>query len=640
MIHPDQLIANNTASKENSIWKGLNENVFRSTIDVLKRSSGDVPGDSRNYSLAEWEHRRSTHDTTWRNLSSQDEQRLADDLAYIAASKEGGKAVSAVALEECFDPPGLTVRLAANRSIPDQVPEQLNALLHLLHISERSCISLLSLTVVNLDRQRIHGRLRSKHWKPTDKYRGNGKEAPLHEDLLALLPKLHKNPGFKQYSENLQSLCKIYKEADRNFADQSEEDRMLQKVIQESFDFCTATGAFTKNASPCASVAGGEFGKVALQSKHVKQVEKIARYWEFCISITKAARRYPELFRNMRLELLRHYVPVIVPIPNTRETMKCYVHAEVQLVTFYGMTPKLEGLRPRVLGVSKSACYLCDLFMSIHDQFFISKTHGRLYDQWTVPNLAGFSTAQRQQYRMILQQMYRVCKSDILRSSKLNRLCPPESTHDFHAYGPSSPIAASTVTGNSSQVTIRGPAPSTQMQDSTVNHSVAAENNTEEDPTAVKVSAQMVPGPSPLPSISEIHEYPSIEETEIGERRHSIDRTTSITHENRVPSTPSSMSTIDGDTVALPLQAMATQRAPYHIVTQGMRILFEIEEPKRGNITISKASNELANTVDIDAMRPGGILNFYQEDGASPVHLSLYGKTQEPIYIDLEWLPD
>jgi len=30
-------------------------------------------------------------------------------------------------------------------------------------------------------------------------------------------------------------------------------------------------------------------------------------------------------------------------------------------------------------------------FLSSHRQFFPAKTHGRLYDQWTIPDLADFS---------------------------------------------------------------------------------------------------------------------------------------------------------------------------------------------------------------------------------------------------------
>lgn len=123
----------NTASKQDSLWKGLSEKTFRRTIADLKKVSGEIPGELRRYSLTEWERHHTDHNVTQRSLSLEDEQHLADDLAYIAASRERGKGVSAVALEEHCNSPGMTVRLAANSSIPAQVPEKLNAVFSLLH---------------------------------------------------------------------------------------------------------------------------------------------------------------------------------------------------------------------------------------------------------------------------------------------------------------------------------------------------------------------------------------------------------------------------------------------------------------------------------------------------------------------------
>lgn len=60
------------------------------------------------------------------------------------------------------------------------------------------------------------------------------------------------------------------------------------------------------------------------------------------------------------------------------------VHAEIQLLFFYELNP--GRLRPRVICSSKSACYLCNLFFKLHGQFYIPRTHGRLYYKWTLPD--------------------------------------------------------------------------------------------------------------------------------------------------------------------------------------------------------------------------------------------------------------
>jgi len=60
------------------------------------------------------------------------------------------------------------------------------------------------------------------------------------------------------------------------------------------------------------------------------------------------------------------------------------VHAEIQLLFFYELNP--ERIRPRTICSSKSACYLCDLFFRLHGQYYVPRTHGRLYRRWTLPD--------------------------------------------------------------------------------------------------------------------------------------------------------------------------------------------------------------------------------------------------------------
>ncbi len=61
------------------------------------------------------------------------------------------------------------------------------------------------------------------------------------------------------------------------------------------------------------------------------------------------------------------------------------VHAEMQLLFYYEQQPQTQ-LRPRVICASKNACYLCNAFLTLHNQFYTPKTHGKLYPQWTLPN--------------------------------------------------------------------------------------------------------------------------------------------------------------------------------------------------------------------------------------------------------------
>lgn len=59
------------------------------------------------------------------------------------------------------------------------------------------------------------------------------------------------------------------------------------------------------------------------------------------------------------------------------------VHAEIQILCFYEQRPH-QSL-PRAICASKSACYLCNLFLQTHGKFIVPRTHGKIYDRWTLP---------------------------------------------------------------------------------------------------------------------------------------------------------------------------------------------------------------------------------------------------------------
>ncbi|KAL9633968.1 MAG: hypothetical protein Q9204_003187 [Flavoplaca sp. TL-2023a] len=62
------------------------------------------------------------------------------------------------------------------------------------------------------------------------------------------------------------------------------------------------------------------------------------------------------------------------------------VHAEIQILLFYEQNP--SRVPPRIIGSSKSACYLCDLFIQLHGHFQVPRSHGKLYDRWILPEEA------------------------------------------------------------------------------------------------------------------------------------------------------------------------------------------------------------------------------------------------------------
>lgn len=122
------------------------------------------------------------------------------------------------------------------------------------------------------------------------------------------------------------------------------------------------------------------------------------------------------------------------------------VHAEVQLVYHYELHAQLE--RPRVIGSSKSACYLCDTFVKLHSKFFISKTHGVLYPQWTLPDMSpgSLSPAREQAIRSSVRNLITGVE-DLLRDTwtraQANRVQPNESAISLLHWTPLSSTSVS-----------------------------------------------------------------------------------------------------------------------------------------------------------------------------------------------------
>lgn len=111
-----------TASRKQSVWLGLGENQFRTHVVGLERESNEVPEDPKVHSLQDWER---NHAQPGHRLPLMVEQRIADDVAFIAAAEEGVAAVAAASLEELFDGQGLRFRLAMNAGVPMKTREML-----------------------------------------------------------------------------------------------------------------------------------------------------------------------------------------------------------------------------------------------------------------------------------------------------------------------------------------------------------------------------------------------------------------------------------------------------------------------------------------------------------------------------------
>lgn len=137
------------------------------------------------------------------------------------------------------------------------------------------------------------------------------------------------------------------------------------------------------------------------QCTTVLQIDKIGRYYSMCNDLIRFSRR-----RDCRAVFSKIAIKALTAPPKiTPEgaTLRCCVHGEVQLVLFHERHP--SNFMPRTIGSSKSACFLCDLFIAKHGRFSISHTHKRLYGQWRIPHEAWMTEEQESMFKRVVEDM-------------------------------------------------------------------------------------------------------------------------------------------------------------------------------------------------------------------------------------------
>ena len=125
-------LAVETASPDQSVWQNLDRNTFQRNIVALQQASNEVPADPVVYAAHTWQANRDNEDVMQRRLPFEVEQRLADDLALVAAASEGHKEISAVVIEEYRGSAETIVRVAANEGVSPVVSNLLQTMFDVL----------------------------------------------------------------------------------------------------------------------------------------------------------------------------------------------------------------------------------------------------------------------------------------------------------------------------------------------------------------------------------------------------------------------------------------------------------------------------------------------------------------------------
>jgi hypothetical protein len=408
-----------TRKPSQSIWLNLPEDEFRQHLVNLEERTNAVPIAPHTFTAAEWPTTSldgSQHSYT---LPLEVEQQLADNLACLAAVEEGAQSVAAVCIEEHPHAPRLTLRFAAlDVSLNDTIKRALqdfSAVLSGTAARSSDCLSepveMLFHAVVRLHFRRLLARLRSGRWEKP-KYLSQSHKKPLWQDFKNLIHRAQfaytkkEKSSRERVEELLEKLGAVYKSFECSSGDELSE---MEHLIRTSFTISSSTVIQEYLVRLEGSICSTPTPQVASAIKSLRQIHKIASYLRISISLVKIAREYRELFESgFRMAFLTPYQSVPTTIGYEKWATTCHVHAEIQLAVHYDLIAEQEGklfLTPRAIGISKSLCYLCYQFLRAHRGFFPSRTHGRLYDQWTLPDITDFNDDVAIRYRLILKDI-------------------------------------------------------------------------------------------------------------------------------------------------------------------------------------------------------------------------------------------
>ena len=432
-----------TAPAARSIWAHVSEDEFRADLVRLEEQTNGVPVAPQTFALDDWHKVRAEQVGSEHVLPIEVEKQLADDFAFLTAVEEGAQSVSAVCVEENVAGHGLTLRIAAvDATLNDGVRSGLEKVVALMvseasAVEEResrkpssSAVSQVCNTIIQLHHCKILGRLRSCHWKKP-KYLERTHKKPLWQDFPNLIHRVQflyakKEATVRQEVETaLYSLQSVYHSLEEiNHGIQDAILPNLSSLINASFLLCLNPSV--KDYASRLTNLRRSTSQVASALKTLRQIEKLGAYQRIAISLLRTARRYPTLFRNgIKLEFLPGYESIPTSIHYERWAKTCHVHPEVQLIVHYDLqhsdrmgnadTTQEYSLHkhPRVIGSSKYYCYLCYLFIRAHGRFVPANTHGRLYDQWTIPDLTEYPIETLKRYRHIVSVVHEEIKGQV-----------------------------------------------------------------------------------------------------------------------------------------------------------------------------------------------------------------------------------
>ncbi|KAF2433999.1 hypothetical protein EJ08DRAFT_20649 [Tothia fuscella] len=412
------MLCPNTARPGRSIWDIVNRRTFESHVDALSHTN-TVPEPSI---LARKDWPKQLKDGA---LDFGTVLQLSDDFAFIAACDYGVGYVTVATVQQAQDGEYF-LRLAANEGVSDRVKSTLLELLQILkdcaikELARKRCAEQSFDIIVDLNKNRIFGRLESRHFRRPVYDRGSSRNA-LTVRLKELLARAAVRTSI--HKTQLATLSLEVDELHESFVrlENSRPEELIhavKAVVKNTYQI-TVDGISLPRRF-------GEIGLSTADSREIREVNKIANYWRICLTLAHLSRSFRDLFGRLRLETLEPYMP-LHEIGQRR-----YVHAEIQMIVYYETSSATDW--PLVLGSSKEACYLCDSFIKAHGSFYVSKAHRQVFHQWTVPDLVAYNDATLHRFRTALSAVDRAVLKDLqdARHHRLFRQHPLQSSINLH----------------------------------------------------------------------------------------------------------------------------------------------------------------------------------------------------------------
>lgn len=480
----------------------------------------------------------------------------------------------------------------------------------------------------------MHGRLQSKHYKPPDHHDQKDRR-PLSQELQGLSRHVTSAKNSAELKEKLTALSSSYRRVDDCTRGTAEEESILRSVAQQSFDFCTPEGRTIER-----TITSYGFNDLKiLEDKHIRQVNKLGRYWGLCRDLADASRKYGRVFETIKLRPLVRYDVFNAPIPNKPGRMPCHVHAEIQLLIFYCLHPDSITPRPRILGVSKAACYLCDLFILNHRHFFVTKTHGRLYALWNVPDLAEYNQAQLSEIRRVLVAMDKEIEKAVAKNHTARRW-PTESYVHLPPLFLTSPVTSDlgTLPSTASDRSVAAPLATYDEQPpaNSIDHVVGS--SIKITPCEAKhkpvQSTQSVPTSIPDDVIAADGRPPDIE-TQSTQLTGSAQATPNRTRSRSPRSSSSAASSEDS------LQWNISASAPAQAQVDNIFFIFEVDGYWEGTCRMAKTLRTedrfFDSAVDLQAMEPNEERRFSKDAPDDRLVLNLRSSPLHSLRLSFEW---